>query len=381
MRLGVGSTVLENCLATKHMDGIGVYTNNLYREFESLLDSQKAVSFGSAKPDAAETQKVLGMIEHLPISYNIQSAISVFTHTPFVGSSKLENDIDIFFAPDHHIPKFKNIPVVATIMDTIPLVHPEFVSQKLRRFKNYAFKKTVHWADHIVTISEYSKQDIIKYFGIHEEKISVVPLGVNDKFFERVEGKQKEKVLKVYDLTSDFFIFIGTLQPRKNITRLIEAFELLPLEIQKKHPLVIIGHYGWGEESLLLKLHDVDLNPNIHWLQDVNDDALYALLQSSIAMVYPSLYEGFGLPLLEGFASQIPVITSASTSLPEVGEDAVLYVDPYDITDILSKMLALVSDESLRQALIAKGNIRVKEFTWISSAKEHVKVFEKVLKH
>ncbi len=381
MRLGVGSTVLENCFASGHMDGIGVYTNNLWSEFSTLLESQHAVSFGNTKLDSSEAQKNLGSIEHLPVSYNYQSVLSLFTGTNFIGSHKLDNQIDLFFAPDHHIPRFKNIPVVATIMDAIPLAHPKFVSQHLRRFKNSAFKKTVHWADHIVTISEYSKKDIIKYFAIEEEKISVVPLGVNDKFFDRVPEIEKQKVLEKYNLKLNFFVFVGTLQPRKNILRLIEAFELLPLEIQSTNPLVIIGKYGWGEEKLLKKLQKTDLNINIHWLQNVNDNELYALLQSAIGMVYPSLYEGFGLPLLEGFASKIPVITSNCTSLPEVGKDAVLYVDPFDSKDISKKMATLVFDKTLREEFVIKGSVRVKQFTWEVSAKKHIEVFKKVLKN
>lgn len=381
MRLGVGLTVLENCFVSGHMDGIGVYTNNLWNEFDTLVESRHAVSFGNSKLESSEAQRNLGIIEHLPIPYNYQSVLSLFTGIDFIGSDKFDDKIDLFFAPDHHIPRFKNIPVVATIMDTIPLARPEFVSQRLRRFKNRAFKKTAYWADHIVTISEYSKKDIIKYFSIEEDKISVVSLGVNDTFFKRVSEDEKQKVLEQYNLKSDFFIFVGTLQPRKNILRLIEAFELLSAEIQSKHPLVIIGQYGWGEEVLLEKLQKTDLNINICWLRNVNDNELYALLQSAIGMVYPSLYEGFGLPLLEGFASEIPVITSNCTSLPEVGKDAVLYVNPYDSQDISKKMLELVSNGALCEELVRKGSIRVKQFTWTHSAQEHIKVFEKVLKN
>jgi alpha-1,3-rhamnosyl/mannosyltransferase len=377
MKIGFGSTVLENCLVSEHMDGIGVYANNLYSEFAKQGLKQKAISFGR-KYQIDKTK--LAQVTHLPMPYDAQAALSILTKTSFLSSASLKDDIDIFFAPDHHIPKLRDILVVATIMDTIPLVHPEFVSQSLRKFKNSAFKKTAHWANHIITISEYSKKDIVKYFDIDEDKISVVPLGVNEAFFQRVSDSKKKEVLKKYRLKSSFFVSVGTLQPRKNISRLIEAFELLPKEIQSANNLVIIGKYGWGEEELLTKLKSKELNKNIHWLQTVSDDELYALLQSSVGMVYPSLYEGFGLPLLEGFASGIPVVASNSTSLPEVGGDAVLYIDPYNSHDISDKMLRLVSSTELSKGLVYKGKERVKYFTWEKSSLEHIKVFEKVLK-
>lgn len=363
------------------MDGIGVYAKNLWETFGTIDQNDtlkmQAATFGHCKT-SEQANNLLGEIIHLPSSYPIQSARSIISGKSFPGTEMLEKEIDLFFAPDHHIPKLNHTPVVATIMDAYPLIYPKLVSRKLRRFKNMAFKHASQWADHIITISEYSKQDIAQYFDIPEEKISVVPLGVNRAFFGEVSEKEKEAVCQKFGLREDFFIFVGTIQPRKNLSRLIEAYESLPLTLRQKHPLVIIGHYGWGEEVLNKKLDALSNHDTIHRLENITDKELYALLQSALAMVYPSLYEGFGLPILEGFASRIPVITSSTTSIPEVAGEAVCYVDPLNSADIAAKMQEVVQDKSLRKTMVQEGWQRVKHFSWEKSAEEHLKVFRRI---
>ncbi len=375
MKIGFGTTFLEKGLAREHMDGIGVYAKNLWEQFGSI--EKQAISFGHQK-STLQADKLLGEIEHLPLSYPLQSTLSLLSGKPFLGSSKLEKEIDLFFAPDHHIPKLNHTPVVATIMDAYPLIYPKLVSQKLRRFKNMAFKRASQWADHIITISEYSKQDIVQYFDISEEKISVIPLGVNRAFLKQITEEEKEAVCKKFGLGEKFFIFVGTIQPRKNLSRLIEAYESLPSALRQKHPLVIIGHYGWGEDVLRQKLDTLKEQDTIHHLKHVTDQELYALLQSALAMVYPSLYEGFGLPILEGFASRIPVITSSTTSIPEVAGNAVCYADPLNVNDIAAKMKLLAEDKLMQKEMIAKGLEQLEMYSWEKCAEEHLKLFSKI---
>ena len=375
MKIGFGTTFLEKGLSQEHMDGIGTYAKNLWEQFESI--DKQAVSFGQ-RNTTAQAAELLGEIEYLPLSYPLQSTLTLLSNSPFLGSEKLGKEIDLFFAPDHHIPKFDHTPVIATIMDAYPLIHPELVSQRLRTFKNIAFKRASKWADHIITISDHSKEDIIQYFEIPEEKISVIPLGVNKTFFQRIPEDEKEAVRQKFSLKKEFFIFVGTIQPRKNLSRLIEAYLSLPSALRQKHPLVIIGHYGWGEDNLKQKLDALGEDDTIRHLKHVSDQELYALLQSALAMVYPSLYEGFGLPILEGFASRIPVITSSTTSIPEVAGDAVCYVNPLDTIDIAAKMQQLAEDKLMQKEMIAKGLERLEMYSWEKCAEEHLKLFSKI---
>lgn len=376
MKLGFGTTFLEKGLSKEHMDGIGVYAKNLWEQFDSI--DKQAVTFGHQKT-TQQAIELLGDIKYLPLSYPIQSTLSLLSGRAFLGSSQLEKEIDLFFAPDHHIPKFNHIPVVATIMDAYPLIHPELVSQRLRKFKNMAFKQASKWADHIITISDHSKQDIIRYFNISEEKISIIPLGVNKAFFQQIPESEREAVRQKFGLERDYFIFVGTIQPRKNLSRLIEAYLSLPSSLRQKHPLVIIGHYGWGENSLRQKLDALKEQDTIRHLKHVSDRELFALLQSALTMVYPSLYEGFGLPILEGFASGIPVITSSTTSIPEVAGNAACYIDPLDVNDIAAKMKLLAEDKSLQKEMAAKGLKRVEVYSWEKCAEKHLKLFAKII--
>ncbi|HHD73168.1 MAG TPA: glycosyltransferase family 1 protein [Epsilonproteobacteria bacterium] len=381
-RIGFGTTALQEGLSRGHVDGIGVYTKNLWEAFAAADQggrlTKQAISFGRNN-SSQETNELLGEIIYLPPSYAIQAARSIISGKPFLGSETLEREIDLFFAPDHHIPRLKHKPVIATIHDAYPLIYPKLVSRRLRWFKNKAFKYASHWADHIITISEHSKRDIIRYFDISKEKISVIPNGVNPMFMERIPEETKESVCRKYGLSGRFYLFVGTIQPRKNLSRVIEAYTSLSPELRQKHPLVIVGHYGWGEEQLKQKLESLGKTDTIFWLKDVTDKELYAILQSALAMVHPSLYEGFGLPILEGFASQIPIITSATTSIPEVAADAACYIDPLSTADIAAKMEQIAQDEALRATLIHKGWQRVQHYSWERTAAEHLKLFRNYL--
>lgn len=247
------------------------------------------------------------------------------------------------------------IPVVATVMDAIPLVHPEWVSKRLRIFKNMAFRKMACSAQRIITISEYSKTDIVHYLEIPSERISVTHLGVNPAYSQPVAPDKRHAVLQRYGLEPGFFIFVGTIQPRKNVARIIEAHRMLPLQMQKARPLVIVGRYGWGSDELLPELLALKGRGCGRWLDNVSDEELHVLLQSALALVYPSLYEGFGLPVLEGFAAGLPVISSNTTSIPEVAADAAILVNPERIEEIADAMQKLAEDDAWAAELAERG--------------------------
>lgn len=375
MNIGFGTTVLEIGKKKGRLDGIGVYTQAILGELEKSRYNIKPLKFLSIK-DVISDKKI--SYKNLP--YSLHGGLSSVFNKPIGDFSHYEKEIDFFFAPDHHIPHFKNTPVIATVMDIIPLIHPEWVSQKLRKFKNFAFKKSILSAKHIITISEHSKQDIVNFLNISSDKISVVPLGVDDKYFYRVDKAEREAVLNKFNIDKNFFLFIGTLQPRKNIMRIIEAYEQLPKAVKETNILVIAGQNGWRTDELLKKIEYLEKNGYGKWLNYVKEQDVFALLQSAVGLVYPSLYEGFGLPVIEAFASQCPVVSSSTTSIPEVAGDAALLVNPLSAKEIAGAMEMLAVDKNLRNELIAKGLKRAKEFTWEKSAQEHIKVFNKVMK-
>jgi len=366
MRIALGTTVLRKAEQTGHLDGIAVYTQNLAAQMAELGLASTHYAFRSEQIDDGSVS-----IGRFPY----QAAASAVTNLSLFRSSHIESNADVFHATDHHIPKLANVPVVATIMDPIALAHPEWVAGRGRWLKNILFKKTAHWADHIITISQYAADEIEEHFDIPASRISVIPLGVDANCFKRISEEKKRAVLLRYKLPSNYFICIATLQPRKNIERLLDAFLQLPEQIREKHPLVIVGREGWSSKLLVQRLRSLALSRQVYWLDYVTFEGKYALLQASIAMVFPSLYEGFGLPVLEALASKTPVISSNLTSLPEVAADAAILINPYVVDEITQAMETIAEDEALRQELIQSGVQRVKQFSWEKTAKETLKVY------
>lgn len=375
MRVGFGVTVWSRGLECRHLDGIGIYTKNLWAALSQQGCDLQGLRFGRLGKYDESIKAAHEYVEH---GFGYQLVKAALLGVPFSGTARFEAGVDLYHATDHHIPRLANTPVVATVMDAIPLVHPEWVSARLRWLKNHAFRKAAQWCDEVITISEFSKHDIAEHFGVPVERINVIPLGVNPAFFNVKPPAEIHSVLARHGIKNGAFIFVGTLQPRKNVRRIIEAHRRLPASIRAEHPLVIIGRYGWGDETLVDDLLKMQAESAGYWLNEVDNDDLLALLQSAVALVYPSLYEGFGLPVLEGFASGIPVISSCTTSVPEVAGDAALLVNPLSVDDIAEAMLRVAEDRELAADLTGRGLARAREFTWTRCAQQTMSVYRKV---
>ncbi|MFH2139939.1 MAG: glycosyltransferase family 1 protein [Pseudomonadota bacterium] len=369
MRLGMGVSAWARGLLAGHIDGIGVYTENLWLEHCRNNVSPHAVAFG-VLDEVKVRQEAPRPLECLPGKFSANSAFSIITGLPYLGSGGLRSKIDVFHAPDHHIPKLRSVPVVATIMDAIPIVHPEWVSANLRRTKNAVFRQTVKWAEHVITISEYSKADIVEFYGVCEQDITVIPLGYDESLCPRLGQNENTAVLQKYLLNEGYFLFVGTLQPRKNVRRIIQAHRALSPAIRAAHPLIIVGAYGWGSDDLLRDIEEMEREGFGRWLKWVSKSDLKALMQSATALVYPSLYEGFGLPILEGFAAQIPVISSSTTSIPEVAGEAALLVDPVRVDEISDAMAKVAENTGLAADLVSRGKEQLERYSWASCAQQ-----------
>jgi len=374
MKVGFGVTVCAYGLQLKKLDGIGHYTQEIFRNLNGKLDAQVPVIFGLNGANLFEDISVCRIS-----SYKYQAVKSAVTPFAFSGAGKLSKLVDIFHATDHYTPRFRGVPVVATLMDAIPLSHPQWASQCGRQIKNWFWRKSGHWADHVITISEYSRQQIAHHFNISENRISVTHLGVNDSYFERIDAATSNLVAKKHDLPENFFLFIGTLQPRKNVERIVLAHKALPSSIRNQYPLIIVGHRGWGCEALVAELKNSRARDPVQWLRNVNDFDKRVMLQRATALVFPSLLEGFGLPVLEGFASQTPVITSNGSSLPEVAADAAWLVNPIDVNSIADAMATLAREQSVVRELVQKGVSRARLFTWASCAEKTFEAYKTTL--
>lgn len=286
---------------------------------------------------------------------------------------------DVFFSPTHYIPRFSPVRRVMMIFDLAFLHFPQmFKLRDLQQLKRWT-ETSVEAADHIVTISNSSKKDLQKFYKLPSNKITVSYPGFDEDVFAPVTNKKDEisSVLSKYNIDSPYIIFIGTIQPRKNLLRLIEAFKKID-----GLKLVIVGktrgegRQGWMYEEVLKKPSEFGIEDKVIFAGFAPTGDLPYLLSGSIAYVLPSLYEGFGIPVVEAMACGVPVIVSNTSSLPEVVGDAGLMVDPHSIDQIEQAIRTIVTDKKLRLKLSKKGLEQARKFSWKKMARDVIKVLE-----
>jgi glycosyltransferase involved in cell wall biosynthesis len=376
MRVGFGVTVLARCLQAGGVDGIGSYTRELMKRFAATPGLDLALmSYGYALPPIAGVACATMQRGRFAPS----AAISAVSGLAFAGSRALAQKIDLMHATDHLMPNLGKLPVVATIMDAIPLSHPEWVNYRFKGLKNALWRRSARWTAHVITISSYSKGEIETHFRVPPEKISVIPLGVDERWFHPIAQDTIDAVLGRYGLPDKFFLFVGTLQPRKNVGRVIDAYRSLPKGITNDVPLVIVGRAGWQCDEIVGALTSHAYGESVVWLQHLPDADLLAVMKAASVLVFPSLHEGFGLPVLEAFAAGTPVITSNATALPEVAGDAALLVDPLDAASIADAMLRVIDDRQLADSLREKGYVRARAHSWDRTAAMTLDVYRQVL--
>jgi glycosyltransferase involved in cell wall biosynthesis len=278
---------------------------------------------------------------------------------------------DLFFSPGHYAPWFCPIPLVVTIMDLAFLRYPkDFRQQDLKQLKFWT-EHSVRQAAHILAISEATKRDLVSLYGIDEAKITVTYPGYDWERFKsaswRIGFKNKagEKVESKYGISGKYLIYVGTLQPRKNVVRLVEAFAQIRGAYPDLH-LVIVGKKGWLYDDIFQTVQKLELQDRVIFTGYVPDEEMPALISQARACVLPSLYEGFGIPVVEAMACGVPVVVSQVSSLPELAGEAGIYIkDPNSVASIaqgLQQVLKL--SESRRKTLIARGLKQAQRFSW-----------------
>lgn len=286
---------------------------------------------------------------------------------------------DVFFTPTHYAPRFSPVMTAISVMDLSFLHYPELFAKKdIYQLVNWT-KYSAHNADKIFTISNASKNDILKEYKKPEEDVIVTYPGVKDEVKNMKNELTKKELEEKFAVVGDYILFVGTLQPRKNIVRLIEAFSRIKQkEKTKKLELILVGKKGWLYEEILDAPNTYNVRGVVKFLDFVRDEELSALYKHALCFVLPSLYEGFGLPVLEAMRYGCPVITSNVSSLPEAGGDAALYVDPMDVSDIEGKLKKVIDSPTLRKQMIEKGYKQVKKFSWEKAAQETLAVLKEM---
>jgi glycosyltransferase involved in cell wall biosynthesis len=355
--------------------GIGTYVRNLLRHLSRLdhdteyvaicraADCATVEEFGENFRAVAETAPAYSLREQLRIPLDLR-----------------REGIDLFHAPHYVLPPLTPCKSVVTIHDCIHLRFPQYLPNRLA----YAYARSALWfathrSDRVLTVSEASKRDILRYYRVPEKKIDVIYNAIDERFGETPTADEVERVRERYQLNDPFVLYAGNIKPHKNLERLIDAFHTLRRDGLDTVKLLIIGDEISKYATLRRAVHKYKLHKHVRFFGFVPDKTLAVLYRLASVFVFPSLYEGFGLPPLEAMASGTPVITSNVSSLPEVVGDAALLIDPYDPDAIAHAMRRVLTEPALRDDLRARGFLRVKEFSWDRSVRRVHEIYEEVL--
>ncbi len=358
-------------LVTQHKTGIEYVIINI---LDTLLETEQyklILQFFSKGKTEEELSTVrsysVNGIEISECSWfrsKVYNALWMIFPIPYDWFFTVETDI-IHFQSNYTPPGVK-YPTVTTIHDILPLVHPEWVRIRTKIRAKLSTKASCHRADHIITDSVFSKSEIVHHCGIAPEKITVIPCGVD---FKRFNSEKNERVINTtksyYRIQSNYLLYIGGIVPHKNLEHLLIAYR----QAYKKNPslpVLVIGGTGWQINSLIRKVKkwsDMEKNA-IKFIGYVKDEHVPALLKGARAFLFPSLYEGFGMPPLEAMACGTPVIVSNAASLPEIVGDAGILIDPKDIDKWEEAITKIIEDDDLYRLLSKKGIKHVKSYTW-----------------
>lgn len=293
-----------------------------------------------------------------------------------LARATFKDPLNVLFVPSHTLPliRKKSLKTVMTVHDLGAEYLPAMHQVKQRLYLGFITKLQLKTATKLIAVSKATKEDLINKVGVDSEKISVVYEAANTKVFKPFRIDPNRSSLKHLGLVSGkYFFFLGSVQPRKNLQRLIEAFAKLDPSLK----LVIAGGDGWLSSKIYSESERLGIKDRVLFLGRINDSMAISLYSSAIALTFPSLFEGFGLPILEAFALNCPVLTSNISSMPEVAGDAAVLVDPYSVESI-TQGLKKVMDETVSRKLVSLGKEQLKKFSWEKSAKQTLEVLKSV---
>jgi glycosyltransferase involved in cell wall biosynthesis len=304
-----------------------------------------------------------------------------FFQQNYIPSNLLKEKIDVYHVPQNGIGLCDNIPCkkVITVHDLIPYIMPETVG------KGYLLKflkevpEIIENTDAIITVSNWSKRDILKFFPIEEDKVFVTPLATDMKYRPLDREWCRYMIEKKMNIKKPFILYIGGFSPRKNVRSLIMAFSKVYHDLNKDYVLVITGSLRDEGNSLKELCDNLQVTSQVIFTGFVEDDMLPILYNGAELFVYPSYYEGFGLPPLEAMSCGTPVITSNVSSIPEVVGDAGILIDPYDTTNLMEALVNTLNDEKLKVQLSQAGLSRASQYSWKRTAAETLDVYKKII--
>lgn len=379
------AALLTNAIRTP-LTGIGRYTLELAKQFVAL---QAGVQFvGGADPllwsEVAEKGRGSRARFISQLKQIVKSSSILSLSYPYLRALRewyfLRSYKDyVVHSPNFYLPSSRSCRRIVTIHDLSMFLFPECFESAESAFLQSICKNSLKEADQIITVSRTVKREICNYFSYNPEKIAVTPLACS-QFYKPRERVECQNVLTKYGLIANqYSLFVGTIEPRKNISTLIYAYKRLPDKLRKQYPLVIVGHHGWRSELEHRLLHKAREEGWLHYLDYVNNHELYYLYSGCRLFCFPTLYEGFGLPVLEAMSSGIAVLCSDLPVLREVCGDAACYCRVKDIDLWGVSLEKCLLDDGLRSQMIEKGLQRSSTFSWRACALQTIGVYGKFI--
>jgi glycosyltransferase involved in cell wall biosynthesis len=355
------------------IEGYGRFTNGIVNAMANACPDDQFVMMYDRKPENSFihhrniSEMVKGPAARHPLSWKFWYDVSM-------PSMARKSKADLVFSPDGFCSLHSSVPQVLAIHDLAFLHFPSGINSVYRSYYRHYTPRFIRKARHIVTVSEFSMHDIIAHYPQAKEKISVV-YNAAEKGFRPLGWKLKDEVKEKYAGGSEYFLFAGAIHPRKNLVNLLKGFSWFKNRHRSGMKLILAGRMAWGTDEFVKLIQTYKYRDEVLTTGYVTDAELQALMGAAYAVVYPSYWEGFGLPVLEAMQSGVPVITSSNSSMPEIGGDAAVYCDPRDPEAIGKAMGLLYKDENHRSALISKGLERAAKFTWENSANTLMEIF------
>ncbi len=358
MRIGINTRLL---LAGK-LDGIGWFTAETLKRIVLAHPEHEFYFFFDRKPDP-----------RFIFSTNVHSVVlcpqarhPILWYIFFqwsIPKALKRYKIDLFLSPDGYMSLDTKVPTLTVIHDLNFEHSPDNLKPSHQRYMTYFSPQFARYSTRIATVSEYSKQDIADTYHIEPEKIDVVYDGAHEGY-RPLSPTEQQRTREKYAGGNPYFIFISTIIKRKNLATLLTAFDQFKQNDCKGTKLLVVGHKVWWKDELAKAYEQMVHKEDVVFLGRAEPDTLACLLGGATALVYPSFYEGFGIPILEAFEAEVPVITSNCTSMPEVAGDAALLINPTNVNALTNALTQIVSNPALCEQLIAKGRIQRTHFSW-----------------
>lgn len=378
LRLAINATSLLSPLT-----GIGQYTRQLLLQFEKNPEIEAHYFYGSGWSDTVRDKPLHRIASYkewikkvMPRPYEVSRFVQQVKFDR--GARKM--GFDLYHDPNYLPFRFEG-PIVTTVHDLSHSRYPETHPELRVRIMDKLLPEALARSARVLADSDFVKQEIASVYGLNHDKIHTVHLGVASVF--RSSSKQETRsCLSAFELThGQYILAVGTLEPRKNLRQALRAYQLLPESVRAEYPFVIVGMKGWLTDRIESKILELEKKGQVRLLGFVASEQLPLLYAGATMLLYPSVYEGFGLPVLEAMASGIPVITSNRSSLPEVAGDVGILIDPDDADQIRDAILTLVESPQERQSRAQRGIARASRFTWERCAAQTLSVYRLALSH